>query len=294
MLIFVFVRRNRAIYLIICALAVAVMSVSCKEAKNTVEDWWRLSFFALDARSVECSVFRRGTAEPNPGYVLTSKTPDSGTDANLLSIAFYSVKEGEEVEFEDFSFSYRLDGFVMGDNGRPEQLNAEASRDPVMEEEIKNYFRSEYPSIINRWKQLEHKELGVFDTKVCYTTVPVLQMTIKADATLFGVPAGEPLNDYILFNYEYFDVLEHNDHGSGVIPQLYSFVISEGKYIIGDFSKIQTINEYLSYNPLLNTSLCFLFREIPEELPANVRFTIEITCKDGSTIRGTTPSVRLK
>lgn len=286
-------KTNKAIYLITCVLALAVMSVSCKEAKNTIEDWWRLDFFALEARNVECGVFRRGIAESNPGYIITGGTQESGSDAKKSDIAFYSVKDGEEVEFEDFSFSYRLDGFVMGENGRLEQLNVEASRDPVMEEEIKNYFRSEYPSIIKKWKTLE-LGFGVGTTSVYYTTVPILQMTVKADVTLFGVPAGEPLNDYILIDYEYFDILEHNDHGTGWMPRLYDFVFSDGKYIIGGFSKIQTIDEYLSYNPLLNTLLCFRFREKPGELPANIKFVIEIVGKDGSTIRGTTPSVRLK
>lgn len=286
-------KTNNAIYLITCVLALAVMSVSCKEAKNTIEDWWRLDFFALEARNVECGVFRRGIAESNPGYIITGGTQKSGSDAKKSDIAFYSVKDGEEVEFEDSSFSYRLDGFVMGGNGRLEQLNVEASRDPVMEEEIKNYFRSKYPSIINKWKT-QDLEFGVGVTSVYYTTVPVLQMTIKADAMLFGIPAGEPLNDHILIDYEYFDILEHNDHGSGWISRLYDFVFSDGKYIIGGFSKIQTIDEYLSYNPLLNTLLCFRFREKPGELPANIKFVIEIAGKDGSTIRGTTPSVRLK
>lgn len=286
-------KTNRAIYLITCALALVAMSVSCKEAKNTVEDWWHMDFYAVEARDVECTLFRRGVAESYPGYVINGRGSDSGTNTYVDSVAYYTVKDGEEVEFEDFSFSYRLDGFVMGGNGRLEQLNVEASRDPVMEEEIKNYFRSKYPSIINKWKT-QDLEFGVGVTSVYYTTVPVLQMTIKADAMLFGIPAGEPLNDHILIDYEYFDILEHNDHGSGWISRLYDFVFSDGKYIIGGFSKIQTIDEYLSYNPLLNTLLCFRFREKPGELPANIKFVIEIAGKDGSTIRGTTPSVRLK
>lgn len=90
-------------------------------------------------------------------------------------------------------------------------------------------------------------------------------LTITTDVDLFGRKAGEDISDKFVFRY----------NGE------YNFLFSGDRKLIGQIETGMTVNEYLSYNPLMFSKAYMVLSEIPVELPADVTFFIETQLQNG-------------
>ena len=276
---------------------VLLMATACQDAKNNVEDWYLFTFEALELRDIEVEITQRTENTYNPNddtnLIHVESFPDGLFVNERSDFSLIRLTGEEDVPFEDFRLSGRLFSYRAIDNKILERINPQADNNPSLEEELKTWFRAQYPTIIEKWKIMAEREYYTHEdrTHVYYSaTCEVLQINIKSNTVFFGIPAGEPLNDYIVFDNERFNLSQQR--------YFTNYILSTGKYVIGNFSQIQTIDEYLSYNPLLNTLIYFRFKERPEELPAYAEITIEIRCRDTISgeeymIVGSSPSIHL-
>ncbi len=95
-----------------------------------------------------------------------------------------------------------------------------------------------------------------------YRTDAVEALEITADQTLFGVPAGQSLNDYLdIVRYEPYYICGSNGQ------------LLYGK---GTNDKPTRINDWLALDPLAQPSMDLMFQSVPDELPQEVSFTVTL------------------
>lgn len=112
-----------------------------------------------------------------------------------------------------------------------------------------------------------------------YRTNGVKAITITADKTLFGVPAGSSLNDYLtIAKYE-------PDYICGTNLQ-----VLYGK---GDQNKPTEIASWLQLKPLAQPNMFLSLSSIPEELPQEVCFSVTLITDKDNTLTYTTKPIRI-
>lgn len=262
------------------AIAVCAIGSSCEDAKNTVEDWWHLEFFPIRAETVLFYSGKRVVQE-NPGGYIIKSSPTSGPVS-------FAAEEGEQIDFTDLRLFYSLE--MSGPYANPS-----SGRVPEIEHEIKELFRAECPDIVDKWKSLKNGEYDplVVGTKVIYSTSQLTSMVIRSTTPLYGLPALSPLNDYIEFDGE---LLHNNDKRPNDywMDRYTDYIISYDNTLVGKLSQILTIDEYLSYSPFANSRLYFRFTDIPEDLPSETSFILELGFRDGRVIQNTTAPVSFR
>lgn len=267
------------------AIAVCTFGNSCEDAKNTVEDWWHLEYFPIRAEKVVFFSGKRAVLEKPEVYIIKSSPASASEGISVFSRA----EEGEQIDFSVFRLAYFL--YEVGPYANPS-----SNRIPEIEYEIKELFRKDCPDIVNKWKILKDGEYDPFvvGVKVIYNTSQLTSMTIKATTPLFGLPAHSPLNDYIEFDEELRYNNDMRPYSYWRMDSYSDFIISYDNRLVGKLSKTLTIAEYLSYSPFVSSKLFFRFTEIPEDLPSETSFILELKFRDGRVIQDTTPPIALR
>ncbi len=123
-----------------------------------------------------------------------------------------------------------------------------------MEDQMRRYFIQIHGSIGNYPNHIEYRK------EFCKS------LSLAADKDLFGRKAGEDLSD----KFEFFPAGGFN----------YLHFLFDNR-LIGTIPKGMTIEEYLSYGPVMFAIELFHFKEIPAEAPIDVEFTVNIELTNG-------------
>ncbi len=113
-----------------------------------------------------------------------------------------------------------------------------------------------------------------FGFSITYVVDKITDINITADVTLWGIPPGNSLNE-----------------------QLYLFrtpIISGETYTLIDCNQSSTawsVNDWVALTPVGHQDSYFKFKTIPEELPAEVKFTIQVTSEKNKSFTATTKSI---
>lgn len=140
--------------------------------------------------------------------------------------------------------------------GFGETFNVEdEDRLPDLEVQIEEDFFNYYASTRLNLKDME------------YRTDAVEALEITADQTLFGVPAGQSLNDYLtIIYYDPYYICGSNEQ------LLYGIEADDQPTCISD---------WLALDPLAQPSMDLMFRSVPDELPQKVCFTVTLRKDNG-------------
>ncbi len=134
-----------------------------------------------------------------------------------------------------------------------------ASRDNQMEAQMARYLSMQLG---------EYYGVGIPMT-VEYRKESCVSISIKADKTLFGEVPGTDLSE----KFEFY-----------TIPGYYNdFLFSADKKLIGRIEEGMSIKDYLRYEPIVFPQAVFRLVEDPVELPAEVRFDVEVELRGGKT-----------
>lgn len=104
---------------------------------------------------------------------------------------------------------------------------------------------------------------------------------ITSDEPLFGKEPGADLSSHFeFFDWWWFDTPSN-------------FIIDSEKNLIGRLSRHLTIEEYLSYNPLMFPNATLRLKDIPQEAPVTVSFSVEIELEKDKVLSSTAPAITL-
>jgi len=104
---------------------------------------------------------------------------------------------------------------------------------------------------------------------------------LTLNTRLFGKDAGESLNDF-------FDIIVYN------LPVIFTAPTERLVYGCGSTDMPTSIDEWLSLQPLAQETMWFTPNiAVPEKLPLNVQFVVEMTTKEGAVLRDTTKMVTI-
>ncbi len=177
----------------------------------------------------------------------------------------------DPVPFSDLILHMETSGFSMEMTLEPdfslEDYIGEA--DSEMEKQLDTYY--------NKLKlgSLKSSTLPAANlVTIQYRTEELTAFKISSDQTLFGIQAGESLNDYIeLFNG--------------------SLLFDYSKQLIGPIDAGTSVSKWMSYRPLIGAEMQFRFKESPDELPLSARFIIEMELDNQQVLRDTSDIVEL-
>ncbi len=127
---------------------------------------------------------------------------------------------------------------------------------------------------ITRWFIQSYGKIGNYPEKIEYRQEFCKSLTLVADKTLFGREAGQDLSD----KFEFYD-----DAGRAGLD----FLFDGEKKLVGLIREGMSIEEYLSYEPVMFAMEYLRLKEIPEEAPVNVEFTVNIELSDGKRLSDT-------
>lgn len=142
--------------------------------------------------------------------------------------------------------------------------------DPVIEKNIKQYLKTKHAA----------KRASRFNMEfVDYRTTPLKNIKVTCNQDLFGVKAGESLNNFLVV--------------SG-FPLYHDFIITSGKNLVTGKTTDISLSQYISYRPMAPAAMSLMLRRglsIPEKVTA--QFTVELTLEGDSVISATTKPVTL-
>ncbi|WP_036789213.1 hypothetical protein [Porphyromonas canoris] len=108
-----------------------------------------------------------------------------------------------------------------------------------------------------------------------YRVTGIKSLSIKAETTLFGQPAGEELKQY--FHIDRLDP-----------KQIVSYKSKNLLWGYSDEEKITNIDQWLSMNPMASPEMRLCLRSTPPEVPTDVTFIIEMETVEGRKMKATT------
>lgn len=146
--------------------------------------------------------------------------------------------------------------------------------DPAIENKIKQFLTTKYtgseviPSSVKA--VLEH---------IDYRTTPLKNIKITCSKELFGITAGETLNDYFVVQG---------------YPEYHDFIISSNKQLVSGKTTDISLSQYLSYQPMAPAGMYMQFKK-GVSIPANltVEFTVKLELESDKTISATTKPITL-
>lgn len=149
---------------------------------------------------------------------------------------------------------------------------------PVLENQLtKSFGRTIIPS--ERTRAIDEPSFLQGALRMEYRTDAVRNLTISSlDATLFGHPAGTPLNDYFEI-----DVYQ---------PDFIASSLTQGLVFDRFEKKPKTIREWLYYSPLASPGIFLRFSSVPPELPVSTRFVVTMET-DKKVLRDTSQIIHL-
>lgn len=147
--------------------------------------------------------------------------------------------------------------------------------DPAIENKIKQFLATKYNTRSNLSSSLPKVNLEQVD----YRTTPLKNIKITCSKDIFGIKAGEILNDYFVI------------HG---YPLYHYFIVSSNKNLVSGKITNISLSRYLSYKPMAPAAMYMQFRKglsIPANLTAE--FTIELQLEGDKTISAKTKPISL-
>lgn len=149
---------------------------------------------------------------------------------------------------------------------------------PVLENQLtKSFERTIIPS--DRTRAIDEPSFLQGPLRMEYRTDAVRNLTISSlDATLFGHPAGTPLNDY-------FEIDAYQ-------PDFIASSLTQGLVFDRFEKKPKTIREWLYYSPLASPGIFLRFSSVPPELPVSTRFVVTMET-DKKVLRDTSQIIHL-
>ena len=146
--------------------------------------------------------------------------------------------------------------------------------DPTIESEIKQYLATKYngSDVVSSLPKavLEH---------IDYRITPLKNIKITCSKDLFGVKAGDILNEYfVIAGY----------------PSYHDFIISSNKQLVSGKTTDISLSQYLSYQPMAPAGMYMQIKKgvsIPASITAE--FTVELELEGDKTISATTKPITL-
>jgi hypothetical protein len=152
---------------------------------------------------------------------------------------------------------------------------------PYVEEQIKTDFLKSVGISVSSTSKSGLAYDNFVIKRIEYSPSEITGMKISALSPIFGKPAGAGLNDY--FNIDLYN------------PPIVVSAPSQ-RLVYGYTSKEYpaSIGEWLSLQPLAQVGMTLIVNKpIPEQLPLNVQFVVEITTKEGKVLRDTTQMITI-
>jgi hypothetical protein len=140
---------------------------------------------------------------------------------------------------------------------------------------IEDQIRKNYKERVDR-DYYETKKDGINLERIEYRINGVKSFKITANQNLWGINAGNLLNDY--FYIKRFD------------PNVIISAPTE-KLVYGFTDKDnmpEKIDEWLQLQPLVQPAMMLMFKTVPDGLPLEVQFTVEMETDDGMILKDTT------
>ncbi|OJU51259.1 MAG: hypothetical protein BGN96_08100 [Bacteroidales bacterium 45-6] len=174
-------------------------------------------------------------------------------------------------------------------------VKKEILRDPNITFDQYQYYYFEYldPSLPSVEKQIGDSYTGANSTiksasgdfaylvRIFYRTTEVRNLTISAlNTSLFGVRAGESLNDF--FDIETYDP-----------PVIFNAPSQTLLYGYSSKSRPVSIGEWLSLSPLASVEMDLVPNTKIDNLPVSVQFVVKMETADGLVLRDTTRMVTI-
>lgn len=146
--------------------------------------------------------------------------------------------------------------------------------DPTIENKIKQYLTTTYTG----------SDIVSFLPKaileqVDYRTTSLKNIKITCSQDLFGVKAGEVLNEYFIVEG---------------YPKYHDFIISSNKQLVSGKTTDISLSQYLSYQPMAPAGMYMRFKK-GVSIPASVtaEFTVQLELEGNKTISATTKPICL-
>ena len=107
-----------------------------------------------------------------------------------------------------------------------------------------------------------------------YRVTGVKDFRIEASSTLFGLPAGSPLNKYFkIFSFQPRQVISYRSQ-----KLIFGY---------GDKEYLEDISKWLSLQPMAPPLVMFRFRKVPKEIPGDFEFITILETTDNKVLRDT-------
>ena len=142
------------------------------------------------------------------------------------------------------------------------------SPDPILEKELLEAYGLDGDSHGSAIIFIEYRK------EVCRDIV------FTADKEIFGVKPGEPLNDWLQF-YAHPDKYQQ-------------CILSRDKKAVAQITSGMTLEQYLSYHPIIFSDAYFRFKEIPAEIPSEISFSVRIELEEGKVLHARSVLCKLR
>lgn len=184
----------------------------------------------------------------------------------------YYIKEvsQEDVKFSDYVLLMNTSSYTTEMTQQPD-FNIEnyiGEPDVEIEQQLNIYYNSQKSSILK--SSAPETDLVTIE----YRTEELKALKVTSDKTLFEIPAGESLNNFIEIN-------------TG------SMLFDYSKQLIGELKSGTSIMKYLSYRPLVSAYMELRFKSIPGELPVDAKIIIKMELENGKILNDTSDIVHL-
>ena len=256
---------------------VIVALYSCKQDTN----WHETSFFDWRPRKVNNVFIAMGYRTYYTWYGNDYTDYHDFEGDTINSSFFLSVLTSNhnpiliwEQEYPDLDVKTRMPIYYLDDDENiSEYLDA---HDPNIEQQIQRDYDKNIGHTNGKGLSYDNMIKGEYRlTEI--TNLKIFTLNTR----LFGKNAGESLNDF-------FDIIAYD------LPVIFTAPTERLVYGCGSTDMPTSIDEWLSVQPLAQATMWLSPNTpIPETLPLNVQFVVEMTTKEGKVLRDTTQMVTL-
>ncbi len=250
----------------ICYLLFATAFFACKDDE---ENWTENTAYKFMPRQCEAvqiknmQIFYDGEA-PNGESIFGVEVLPQNKSAKINDYFILLVNSNRD--FQEIPNDYDLIntpiGFLFSDT-------VTDKHDYDMEQQIEAFLRRNKEPVSS---SLEYTSL----INIEYRLTELKDMSIYSTTSLFSMPAGAKLNEYVKIkgvnNGCFFD---------------------SRKQLISAINKELRLEQYLSYNPIASAFMELQFTSTPAEAPLETQFVVEMEMANGDILRDTTETVNL-
>lgn len=244
----------------------SILAVSCiHEVCGDIESpAYGYGFCNREVKAVDLTVIRKEMGDVNEnGNIVKKPIPvmveegETVSGSNLYIDAYIRGKERpQDTKFYYFML-YRIPG------------------NKIIEDQLRALATSLAPELEGHYGPMDTNCYGGVE----YRTEACKAITIKSSSPMFGMDSDCDVTDRFRLSSEFM---------------IYPVFSSENYRMLGRIEEGMTIDEYLALRPFVNANLLFHLTDIPDELPLETTFTIDIELADGRHISSTTPAVTIE